>query len=206
MRIWLLSSSQPPTFDATISSQGSAFINALTFIPPSKQYPQGLIISGGKDTIIEVRQPGTAPDSNAEALLVGHSHNICALDVDSTGQWIASGSWDGTARLWRVGKWDCKVVLEGHQGSVWAVMFWDDNTIVTGKLWCSLSILAYERSDDVQDAQTNSSASSDVMERSYERFVAIAKLSELSVESLPIIRRVLRLRQPATMESFDCGL
>jgi phospholipase A-2-activating protein len=67
-------------------------------------------------------------------MLLGHGHNICALDVSPDGGWIASGSWDSTARLWKVGKWEADVVLEGHGGSVWAVLAYGKNTIITGSL------------------------------------------------------------------------
>ena len=91
-------------------------------------------MSGGKDTIIEVRQPGKPPDENAEALLLGHAHNVCALDVSPKNEFIVSGSWDATARVWRVGKWECETLLEGHEGSVWTVLAFDPNTIITGKI------------------------------------------------------------------------
>lgn len=91
-----------------------------------------MIISGGKETIIEVRQPLKGPEENAEALLLGHSHNVCALDVDPEGKYIVSGSWDSEARVWPVGKWECEAVLRGHQGSVWAVLAFDSETIITG--------------------------------------------------------------------------
>ena len=133
MRAWRLVSSRPPKFDDTISSHGSAFVNAVTFLPPSEAYADGLIVSGGSDTIIEVRQPKASPQDNAEALLLGHSNNVCALDVDPAGRWIVSGGWDGQGRVWAVGKWECQTVLEGHQGSVWAVMAMDSETIITGE-------------------------------------------------------------------------
>ena len=114
-------------------SHGSAFVNAVAYHPPTSVYPEGLIISSGKDTIIEVRQPGRSPDDNAEALLAGHAHNVCALDVSSEGGFIVSGSWDSSARIWRIGKWECDAVLEGHEASVWAVLAYDKDTIVTGK-------------------------------------------------------------------------
>ncbi|KAL9105650.1 MAG: hypothetical protein Q9187_008673, partial [Circinaria calcarea] len=119
------SSSQP------LEMPHSAFINAVAYLKPTSTYPDGLIVSGGKDTIIEVRQPGKPPEENAESLLLGHSHNICALDVSQKGDWIVSGSWDGSARVWGVGKWDCTAVLEGHQGSVWDVLAYDQDTIIT---------------------------------------------------------------------------
>ena len=134
VRVWKLLSCNPPKYDSSISTHGSAFINAITHYPPTSDYPDGLIISGGKDTIIEVRQPGKPPEDNAEALLLGHSHNVCALDVCADGGFVVSGSWDGTARLWRIGKWECEALLEGHGGSVWCVLAYKSDTIITGGL------------------------------------------------------------------------
>ena len=133
VRLWKLLSSPPPTYDCSISSHVQSFVNAITFHPPTSDYPEGLVISGGKDTIIDVRPPGTLPDANAEALLLGHANNICALDVCPEAPYIVSGSWDGTARVWSVGKWQCEAVLEGHGGNVWAVLAYDKTTIITGK-------------------------------------------------------------------------
>ncbi|KAL8730407.1 MAG: hypothetical protein Q9181_004669 [Wetmoreana brouardii] len=132
VRLWKLLEQQPPRYDCSISSHGSSFINAIAYCKPIKGYPDGLIVSGGKDTVIEVREPGREPDQNAEALLLGHAHNVCALDIDRDGTYIVSGSWDSSARVWRVGKWECDALLEGHQGSVWAVLAYDRDTIVTG--------------------------------------------------------------------------
>ncbi|RAH81833.1 polyubiquitin binding protein [Aspergillus japonicus CBS 114.51] len=132
VRLWRLVSTPPPTYDYNITSHGSAFINALAYYPPTPDFPDGLVLSGGQDTIIEARQPGKAADDNADAMLLGHAHNVCALDVSHEGGWVVSGSWDSTARLWRVGKWECDLVLDGHQGSVWTVLAYDKDTIITG--------------------------------------------------------------------------
>lgn len=132
VRLWKLLSKDPPKYDCSITSHGSTFINTISYLPSTKEFPDGLIISGGKDAIIEVRQPGKAPEENAEALLLGHSNNVCALDVSPEGDFIVSGSWDGTARLWGVGKWECEALLEGHEGSVWTVLAYDRKTIITG--------------------------------------------------------------------------
>ncbi|KAL8855717.1 MAG: hypothetical protein Q9178_007638 [Gyalolechia marmorata] len=132
VREWKLLEPEPPRFDCSITSHGSSFVNAVAFCPSIKGYPDGLIVSGGKDTIIEVREPGREPDKDAEALLLGHAHNVCALDVSQDGAYVVSGSWDSSARVWKVGKWECDAVLEGHQGSVWAVLAYDKDTIITG--------------------------------------------------------------------------
>ncbi|KAJ9666179.1 WD repeat protein Lub1 [Coniosporium apollinis] len=133
VRAWNLLAPNPPNYDCTLISHGSAFVNSLTYVPPSSVYPQGLVVSGGKDTIIEVRQPGKAPQDNADALLLGHSSNVCSLDVSEDGQIIVSGSWDQEARVWQVGKWEAAVtVLQGHEASVWAVLAYDRETIITG--------------------------------------------------------------------------
>lgn len=133
VRIWNLLSSIHPKYDGLISSHGSAFINAVTYLPPAKNSPDGLIISGGKDTIIEVRRPGKPPEQSPEALLLGHGHNVCALDTNAEVDFVVSGSWDGTARVWGIGKWECETLLEGHGGSVWAVLAYDSKLIITGE-------------------------------------------------------------------------
>ncbi|KAL5332248.1 PUL domain-containing protein [Aspergillus crustosus] len=132
VRLWKLISNPPPTYDYTIVAHGSAYINALAYYPPTPDFPDGLVLAGGQDTIIEARQPSKTGTDNADAMLLGHGHTISALDVCPEGGWVVSGSWDFTARLWRVGKWESEVVLEGHQGTVWAVLAYDKDTVITG--------------------------------------------------------------------------
>lgn len=132
VRLWKLISTPPPTYDYTISAHGGAFINSLAYIPPRSEYPEGLVLSAGQDSIIEARQPSKGAEDDADAMLLGHGHNVCALDVSPNSEWVVSGRWDSTARLWKVGKWECDVVLDGHEASVWAVLAYDENTIITG--------------------------------------------------------------------------
>ena len=89
-------------------------------------------MAGGKDAIVEVKSPKATSETHAERLLVGHAHTICALDVSPDGKWLVSGSWDGTARIWSIGKWDCIAELDEHQGTAWAVLAYDSETIITG--------------------------------------------------------------------------
>lgn len=134
VRAWKLTSTSPspPTFEASITNQGSEFINSLTYLPPSEEYPQGLVVSAGTDSIIDVRTSSATPTDNAERLLIGHSRNVCALAVLPGDKHIVSGSWDNSARIWSVAKWETEVILDEHEGAVWDVLPLDQNTVVTG--------------------------------------------------------------------------
>lgn len=130
VRRWHRSPAGP--FDSHVAAEGTDYINSITFVPPSAEYPEGLVVSGGRDTIIDVRKPSASKEDNAERLLVGHAHNVCTLDVTPGGKYIVSGGWDAQARVWAVGKWETEFMLTGHDVSVWAVLALDENTIITG--------------------------------------------------------------------------
>ena len=103
-------------------------------MPSSKTYPDGLIASAGKDTIIDVRKPGSSPDQNAERLLLGHAQNVCTLDATADGRGIISGGWDKQARVWDIERGESVLELQGHEASVWAVLAYDDEHLITGKI------------------------------------------------------------------------
>lgn len=57
--------------------------------------------------------------------LEGHKDIIICLDVDWSGNWLATGAKDNTARLWRIdpasSSYRCVAVCEGHAGSLGAI-------------------------------------------------------------------------------------
>ncbi|EPS37886.1 hypothetical protein H072_8514 [Dactylellina haptotyla CBS 200.50] len=114
-------------FTDTINSNAQGFVNCLAYMKPDADHKDGLIISAGQESLIDVRPPGhLGPD--AAYLLIGHSGNVCSLDVHGTT--IISGSWDQTAIVWK--NWEKKYVLEGHTAAVWAVLAIGDDEFVTG--------------------------------------------------------------------------
>ncbi|KAL7922871.1 WD40-repeat-containing domain protein [Trichoderma austrokoningii] len=128
VRIWKRTSTSPPNFEGSHISRSSEYVNSLAF-----SRLNGLVISGGKDTIIEVRKPDAVPEDNAERLLIGHANNVCTLDVSPDGTFIVSGGWDGQARVWQVGSsWETRCLLGGHEGTVWSVVALDNSRIATG--------------------------------------------------------------------------
>ncbi|KAF3054933.1 Ubiquitin homeostasis protein lub1 [Daldinia childiae] len=131
VRAWKRTSTSPPAFEPSVATKGSEFYNSLTYLPPSSDHPDGLIVSAGTDTIIDVRRATSAASDNAERLLVGHARNVCALAVVPGGRYIVSGSWDKTARIWSVNKWETEAILAGHEEAVWDVLPLDDTTVVT---------------------------------------------------------------------------
>ncbi|KAK6504908.1 hypothetical protein TWF481_006842 [Arthrobotrys musiformis] len=114
-------------FADKINSNAQGFVNCIAYIKPDAEHTDGLIISAGQESLIDVRPPGFfGPD--AAYLLIGHSGNVCALDV--YGYTIISGSWDKTAIVWK--NWEKKYVLEGHTAAVWAVLAISDTEFITG--------------------------------------------------------------------------
>jgi phospholipase A-2-activating protein len=116
-------------------TQGAAFLSSVAFVPPSSAYQDGLLVSGARDGIIELRSPKNKPETEADVSLVGHGNNVCAFDVSQDGKYIISGAWDSNAMIWEVGKWQPTdaVVLQGHNAAVWGVLAFNEELVVTGR-------------------------------------------------------------------------
>ncbi|KAM7219347.1 PUL domain containing protein [Rhypophila decipiens] len=151
VRVWR-KTEQHPNFDVTITSQGHAYVNSLTFLRPSGQYADGLVVSSGNEPIIEVKKPTATTTDNAERLLVGHANNVCALDASPNGSWLVSGSWDGKAIVWSTDTWEMaqQLVHEGDVKSVWGVLAYDESTVITGSADGLIRIFKLEGLKDAQ--------------------------------------------------------
>ncbi|KAF9987386.1 hypothetical protein BGZ65_003835 [Modicella reniformis] len=104
----------------------TGYVNSVAFIGASEANPNGLIVTGGSDRLINVWNPEDA--SEPVYTLVGHTDNVCSLFADSDGH-IVSGSWDKTAKIWR--NWQCVHTLEGHTQAIWGVLELEHSVVVT---------------------------------------------------------------------------
>ncbi|CAG8706467.1 1987_t:CDS:10, partial [Dentiscutata erythropus] len=119
------------------------FVNSVKYLPPTSDHPSGLVISGSSDKTINVFDVDNAQEPAYS--LIGHSDNVCALDVTPSG-FIVSGSWDKTAKIWK--NWQESHTLEGHSQAVWAVLAVDDERILTGS--ADKSIIKWQNGKRVQ--------------------------------------------------------
>ena len=63
-----------------------------------------------------------------KATLEGHTSSVYSVSFSPDGTTLASGSWDGTVRLWEVGSRQGKATLRGHMGGVYSVSFSPNGT------------------------------------------------------------------------------
>ncbi|EKM82501.1 hypothetical protein AGABI1DRAFT_34287 [Agaricus bisporus var. burnettii JB137-S8] len=114
---------------STIFRPGSRYVNAITYLPPTSDSPKGYVATGGQEAIIHVFSLDSPKEEPTYSLL-GHTENICTLDVTQGGS-IISGSWDKTAKVWI--NFQLKYDLKGHEQAVWAVKAVDEERFLTGK-------------------------------------------------------------------------
>ncbi|KAI9571401.1 WD40-repeat-containing domain protein [Boletus coccyginus] len=113
---------------SSILRSGSRFVNAVGYLPPTADAPQGYAVVGGQDMVINIFVLDSFNKEDPEYSLVGHTDNVCALHVGPDGV-IISGSWDRTAKVWT--NFTLQYDLKGHQQSVWAVLALEDSHFLT---------------------------------------------------------------------------
>lgn len=103
------------------NSPDNSFVNSVTYVDNGNE---PLVASGGKDCIIylsdlnpEANVAGSMPEEYVKYQLVGHESNVCSLHHQ--GQYLISGSWDATSKVWDLESMSVKFNLTGHESSVW---------------------------------------------------------------------------------------
>jgi TonB family protein len=89
--IWDRGSGRVRTADTGVRDEG---VFSVAFAP------SGNLVAGHASGIITVTDPATM---RLLARLEGHAQPVAALALSADGRRLASGSWDGTVRLWRAG-------------------------------------------------------------------------------------------------------
>ncbi|GJE87090.1 phospholipase A-2-activating protein [Phanerochaete sordida] len=136
---WSRQSPATPFAQASVLRPGSKFVNSLTYLPPTADAPEGYVVTGSQDGLINIFAL-SATRGEPSFTLIGHQQNVCALHALPDGT-IISGSWDQTAKVWR--NWAELYELRGHAQAVWAVLALDTEQYLTGsadntiKLWHS---------------------------------------------------------------------
>jgi WD40 repeat protein len=72
----------------------------------------------------------THPGGALTAILKSHLRAVEVLTISPSNQWIVSGSWDWTLRLWDLERNSVLRTFEGHQGTVHAVAFAPDGLTI----------------------------------------------------------------------------
>src|SRR5262249_22989797 len=68
-------------------------------------------------------------------VLAGHTEKVAQLARSPDGQWLATASWDKTAKIWDAKNGKLHVTLKGHLGEVVAVAFSENGKRLATGSW-----------------------------------------------------------------------
>jgi Tol biopolymer transport system component len=101
-----------------------------------------LVLAPAAGQQAQEQRPKEQAGVKARATLRGHASDIYAVAFSPDGKTLASGSGDGTVKLWEVATGKERATLKGHTNLVWAVAFSPDGKTLasanydrTVKLW-----------------------------------------------------------------------
>jgi guanine nucleotide-binding protein subunit beta-2-like 1 protein len=127
----------------------SGWVTAIATSPENSN----VLVSGSRDKTVliwDLTKEDPANFGTPRRAFTGHSHFVSDVVISSDGQFVLSGSWDGTLRLWDINAGVCHRQFVGHKKDVLSVAFSADNRqIVSGsrdktiKLWNTLGVCKY---------------------------------------------------------------
>ncbi|HSH14717.1 MAG TPA: WD40 repeat domain-containing protein, partial [Verrucomicrobiae bacterium] len=108
----------------TVTGRSLAVLRAPTNVNAVVFTPDGTRLLTVSDSFQDLRlwDWARSPGSSLHAF-VGHESFIEDAVFSPDGQWLATGSADGTARIWETATGQCRHVLAGHEGPVRGVNF-----------------------------------------------------------------------------------
>ncbi|WPJ63259.1 hypothetical protein SMAC4_13631 [Sordaria macrospora] len=110
-----------------------AYISALVFAPSRSLIKRNF--KGEEPEWIQTK-PAVELDWNAcFQTLEGHSGTVDSVAFSPDGQRLASGSWDGTIKIWDPASGSCLQTLKGHRSPVTSVAFSPDGQRLASGSW-----------------------------------------------------------------------
>lgn len=120
---------------------GKGELNDVRFTPDGKR------VAVATDIGIWIYDANTRKEL---ALLTGHAQRVTVIDFPADGRFLASGSLDGTVRLWNIDTGEQTAIFEGHRGGIEGIAVSPDGkTIVSGGDW-GASIILWDVETGVQ--------------------------------------------------------
>ncbi|MEQ9507154.1 MAG: TIR domain-containing protein [Hyphomonas sp.] len=99
----------------------------------------------------QARLQAAHENNRVKHVIEGHDDTVTSAAFSPDGQWIVTGSWDNTARIWNAKTGDAVRALEGHDRMVTSAVFSPDgNWIVTGSFDNTARIWNAETGDTVR--------------------------------------------------------
>ncbi|XP_060581284.1 transducin beta-like protein 3 [Ruditapes philippinarum] len=159
VRVWKIN---PAVKQVSCLAIGQGHTHAVGAIAMSKVKPK-FFVSGSEDCTLklwlmsDVLDPSVTKEMHAAVTEKAHDKTICSVVVAPNDKFIASGSMDKTAKLWKASDLSLIGVMRGHRKGIWCVQFSPVDQILatssgdgTVKLW-SLSDFSCVRTFEGHD-------------------------------------------------------
>ncbi|KAF5272219.1 hypothetical protein FQA39_LY01301 [Lamprigera yunnana] len=127
-KLWIRNESNNTYAESTIYKDQKNFVASVLYLEPTVEFPNGLVITGGNDSVILIYQ---THDSYSSLALREHSNTVCHLSRGVEENTFLSSSWDNTAKLWNLKQQHSVSTFSGHTAAVWSVIQLQNLNIVT---------------------------------------------------------------------------